>query len=442
MMKAPAHLGFLLLLLLAGTAVLQAHGGTAPAAPVLEVEVRDFIGPATAELVGAAVENARGTPYSAILLTLDTFGGSVDAMFRVIEHIQSSPVPVIGYVSPAGRQALSAGTFILLATDYAAMAPFTSIGSAQPVLGSTPVNDTKTINALTEKLEGLARLHDRNVTQAIRFVTHNDNLSPEEALANHVVEGVAGDIDSLLAEADGRTVQTLAGARVLSTAGAGVERLAPSIRVVLIGVLTDPVVSALLTGIGFLALILGFTSPGWGAEVTGVVLLLLGLIGQVFNVNFVALALMAIGAGLLVFELYTPSFGIAGVGGILVLGVGMALMVTQPVGPVLVVPSYFTYFVTALAGGLALSGALFGFLLYKVVRVTRLRRVHGAYPQGEGRAVDQLGPDRAGFVVVAGEYWQATARAPVAAGERIRVVGREGKVLLVERLTGPGSGPS
>ncbi len=100
------------------------------------------------------------------MVALDTPGGSVDATLRIIESIQASEVPVIGYVYPQGRSAWSAGTIILLGTDYAAMAPFTTIGSAQPVLGKMPINDTKTINAITEKVVTLAELHNRNATQA------------------------------------------------------------------------------------------------------------------------------------------------------------------------------------------------------------------------------------------------------------------------------------
>jgi membrane-bound serine protease (ClpP class) len=104
-------------------------------------------------------------------LALDTPGGSLDATFDIIDAIQQSPVPVIGYVYPQGRSTWSAGTIILLATDYAAMAPVTTMGSAQPVRGTEPVNDTKVVNAVAEKAVSLAELHERNATQAARFVT-------------------------------------------------------------------------------------------------------------------------------------------------------------------------------------------------------------------------------------------------------------------------------
>jgi len=146
------------------------------------VDIKDFISSATSEHVASAVERASSSnaeeEFSAIILALDTPGGALDATLDIIASIQESEVPVIGYVYPQGRSAWSAGTIILIGTDYAAMAPVTTIGSAQPVRGDTPVNDTKVINAVTEKAVSLAELHGRNATQASRFITHNDNLTP------------------------------------------------------------------------------------------------------------------------------------------------------------------------------------------------------------------------------------------------------------------------
>ncbi len=124
---------------------------------ILWVDVKDFISSGTAEDISMAVQStspaagSSSSSFSAVILALDTPGGSLDATFGIIDAIQQSPVPVIGYVYPQGKSAWSAGTIILLATDYAAMASVTTIGSAQPVRGTEPVNDTKVINAVAEK---------------------------------------------------------------------------------------------------------------------------------------------------------------------------------------------------------------------------------------------------------------------------------------------------
>lgn len=399
---------------------------------VLWVEVTEFVSPALAEHVSSAVNEAAG--YSAVVLALDTFGGAGDSMFKIIDSIQSSTVPVIGYVYPAGRQALSAGTYILLATDYAAMAPHTTIGSSQPIVGQAPTNETKFINALVEKIKTYARIHSRNETQAARFVTHNDNLSPEGALKRNVIETIAATPQELLEKAHGSNVKTLHGEKRLDTSGARLIRLDKSLRVQLLRVITDPVVNTILMGVGFLAVILGLTSPGWGAEVAGLVLILLGLIGSGFNVNLSALLLMIIGAALLMYEVYSHALGIAAVGGTIVLGIGMALMITRPPSPLFVSSEYVTLMIRTMGIALLGLGGFFGFMVYKAALAIRLRRTMEAVPRGEGRAVDDLSPDKTGFVVVGGEYWRARSKVPISAGTRIRMVGLDGKILLVEAV--------
>lgn len=401
---------------------------------VLWVELNEPITAASAENVAAAVQEASTGRYNAILISLDTFGGSVDSTFQIIDSIQSSSVPVIGYVYPAGRQALSAGTIILMASDYAAMAPYSTIGSAQPVIGTEPTNESKFVNAIVEKLVSLAELHGRNSTQAARFVTDNDNLTPEKALASRVIEAVASSPEDLIAKAHGVKVTTLAkGAVVLDTLDAQLVRHEPSLRVNLLKILSDPIVSTTFMSIGILALILGLSSPGFGAEVLGAVLLVLGLIGQGFDVNWAALALMGIGAGLLVFELHVHGFGIIGVGGVIVLAVGMALLVAQPLTPMLVPTSRTTEIITMLSLLLIPFAALFGFLMYKAYGATKIKRVfESKYPTGKGRAVDDISPDKEGYVVIAGEYWKAKSSVQIKAGSAVKAVGDESGILSVE----------
>ncbi len=423
------------LVLLSPTIILgSAAQENQPEKLVLWVDIKDFIGSGTVDHMSLAVQEVSDGRYSAIVLGIDTFGGSVDSTFRIISSIQSSAVPVIGFVYPAGKQALSAGTYILMATDLAVMAPFTKIGSAQPVVGGIPVNDTKTINALLKEMEGLAEIHDRNRTQLARFITHNDNLLAEEALRNGAIELVASSMDELLELADGITVMTIDGEVVLDLDGARFVTFQEVPRVTIVRALSDPVISSLLVSIGILILILGITSPGFGAEIGGVVLLILGLIGQGFDVNYGALGLMGIGAALLIFELYTPSFGILGVGGIALLGGGAIFFVTRPPGPILISPDAFNVFIQTIIGVLAIAAVLFGVLIYKFVEIRKKKTPIQKFPTGEGRAVDNISVDGEGYVVVQGEYWKATSREKISAGDRVVVMGNLEKKLIVERL--------
>jgi membrane-bound serine protease (ClpP class) len=401
---------------------------------VLWVELNEPITAASAENVAAAVQEASTGKYDAILISLDTFGGSADSTFKIIDNIQSSNVPVIGYVYPAGKHALSAGTIILMASDYAAMAPYSTIGSSQPVIGTEPTNETKFVNAIVAKLVTLAELHGRNSTQVARFVTDNDNLTPEKALKNHVIEAIAENPQDLLTKAHGAKVRTLAGEVVLDTLNAQLVKYEPSVRVSLLRILSDPIVSTMFLSIGVLALILGLSTPGFGAEVLGAVLLVLGIIGQGFDVNWAALVLMGIGAGLLVFELHVHGFGIIGVGGVLVLAVGMALLVAQPVNPVLVPTSRTTEIIATLSMLLIPFVGLFGFLMYKAYKATKIKRVITKYPTGKGRAVDDISPDKVGYVVIGGEYWKAKSTANIKAGSTVKAVGDINGILSVEPI--------
>jgi membrane-bound serine protease (ClpP class) len=399
---------------------------------VLWVQLNEPITAASAENIAAAVQEAATGKYNAMLISLDTFGGSADSTFKIIDGMQSSSVPVIGYVYPAGKHALSAGTVILMASDYAAMAPYSTIGSSQPVIGTEPTNETKFVNAIVEKLDTLAELHGRNSTQVARFVTENDNLTAEEALQNHVIEDIAEGPDDLLAEAHGAKVKTLAGEVVLDTLDAQLVKYEPSLRVSLLRILSDPIISTTFLSIGILALILGLSSPGFGAEVLGAVLLILGLIGQGFDVNWAALALMGIGAGLLVFELHVHGFGIIGVGGVIVLAAGMALLVAQPVTPMLVPTVRSAEIITTLSLLLIPFIGLFGFLMYKAYRATRIKKVFTRYPTGKGRAVDDISPDKEGYVVIGGEYWKAKGTVHIKAGGIVKAVEDKGGILSVE----------
>src|SRR2546425_10978566 len=435
MNKKGIQVRFVLVLSLVGILFPMISSEAEQEKKVLWVELSEPITPASAEKVSAAVEESSTGKYNAIFITLDTFGGSADSTFKIMDAIQSSTVPVIGYVYPAGKHAFSAGTIILMTSDLAAMAPYSTIGSSQPVIGSQPTNESKFVNAIIGKLTAQAELHGRNSTQVARFVTHNDNLTPEQALKNHVIEVIAASPEDLLAKANGTKVSTLKGEVVLNTINAQIIKYEPSLRANLLGVLSDPIVSTMFLSIGVLAIILGLGHPGFGAEVFGGVLLILGLIGEGFNVNWAALVLMGIGAGLILFELHVHGFGILGIGGVITLAAGMVLLVAQPVTPMLVPTSYTTDIITTLSLMLIPIIALFGFLMFKAFKATKMKRVLSKYPVGKGRTVDDISSDKEGYVVIAGEYWKAKSSTLIKSGSAVKAVGNKDGILSVEQIT-------
>ena len=411
---------------------------------ILWVDVKDFISSGTAEDISTALQStspaaasSSHTPFSAVILALDTPGGSLDATFDIIDSIQQSPVPVIGYVYPQGKSAWSAGTIILLATDYATMAPVTTIGSAQPVQGTEPVNDTKVINAVAEKAVSLAELHERNVTQAARFITHNDNLTPEKAMERNVIEAMAANPQELLAVADGANVTTLNGQKILQTANAEIITHESSLRTQLVNFLSNPLIATTLMTIGFFALIYGIMSPGFGVEIAGAVFIILGLLGQGLDINWGAFALLAFGIGLVAYELYSPGFGAIGIGGIVVIVIGTVFMITQPVRPLLVTEEHIENLAMLSLITIVPFAGLMALITYKVWKVKKRKPQQFVLQSEEGVALDSISTNRIGFVIVGGEYWRAKSSRgedEINKGDKIKVVGKESDLLIVEHL--------
>lgn len=401
---------------------------------VLWVKIDGTITQATADFVDIAINHANKEGYSAILLTLNTPGGFLDSTLNIIDKMQSSNVPVIAYVYPPGANAWSAGTYILMASDYAAMAPYTIIGSAQPISGLTPITDEKIINALVAKMESFAKLHGRNETQSTRFITHNDNLDADKALSFHVIEAIASTPSELLEIANGKKVNTLYGEKLLNTKDANLVELTPGPRTMLLKILSDPTISTLLITLGMLAILLGLSSPGWGAEVLGSVMLILGLIGTGFNVNYGALFLLIIGAGLVLIEVYTHAHGFAGIGGVIIMSIGAILLASAPPAPLLVSSGWFTTFLFTILGVMAVFAIFFGVIIYKVIMIRKKKPMLDKFPSGYGRTVDNIKPGEYGYIIINGEYWLATSKTPINQGKEVKVIGNDGYRLVIEEV--------
>ena len=401
---------------------------------ILTVEIEGTITNISHENLVEAIESAEGNGQIVVLL-IDTPGGVLDATFRIIEIIERSSVPVVGFVYPAGGRAWSAGTFILMATHVAAMAPNTIIGSAQPVAfdpvsgGSTPIEDPKTINALSKYMEERAERHGRDGQVAVRFVTENLNLDDVEAFNFSVVEVRARDIQELLTKIDGMTVEVGGREKTLNTAQATVTNWSPSIRIRFLGFLSDPALAYLIFIVGFFSLILGLSTPGFGAEVVGGLLLVLGLIGLgVLGINIGAIALIFLGFILLLAEIFVPEFGILGIAGFICVFLGGFFLFPREwtVQPEILRSLLVVLIVVPLA-----VGGFFAFVLFKIIQVRRRKPYHlglvGEEAEAEG---DITGGE--GFVRFKGEIWKAVSSVEIKANSRVRIIGKEGPALIVE----------
>lgn len=398
---------------------------------VLAVDLDGAITPASDDVVLAAVQEAESGSYRALMLILNTPGGGLAETTEILAQMEKTRLPVIGYVYPESAYAWSAGTMILLGSDVAAMAPHTIIGSAQPVqlgpMGSEPINDSKTINAVVALIEEQARRHGRNTTAAREFVLSNLNLNADQALEQGVIEYVSATPEDLLEQINGTEAKN----GTLLTSGAEVVYFQPPLNLQLQKMLSDPMIAGILLMIGLYALIFGLSSPGIGGEAFGLVALALGLIGLGFNVNVGAIILLLLGLGLILAELHSHSFGILAVAGLVCVIVGSILFVPTSFPQWYVPGSYQQSLALAIILPSLILGVFLAFAIYKIAKVRFAPPVIGRMAGEEAEALERLDPD--GYVLFQGEYWQAEADEPVEKGEKVVIAAKEGAKLRVRR---------
>ncbi len=413
--------------------------GAAVAADAVLLHIDSAIGPATADYVqhGLAAADARGAPV--VILAMDTPGGLDTSMRKIIQDILASPVAVVTYVSPGGARAASAGTYILYASNLAAMAPTTNLGAATPVQisggeSSTPekpetAEQRKVLNDALAYITGLAERRGRNANWAQAAVRDAASLPAEQALKLGVIDIIATDVPDLLRQLDGRKVSVQEHDVVLHTAGIGVSAYEPGWRVRFLAVLTDPSVAYILLLIGIYGLVFeGYNPGGVLPGVAGAIALLLALYAfQVLPVNFAGLALIVLGVLLFVIETFVPAYGTLSIGGIAAFVLGSLILMDTEV-PGFTLPH-------GLIGGLAATGALLiaGTLLL-AARAHRRPAASGAEEllQAAGHALGDFSADGRGRVRIHSETWNAESRAPLRSGDPVRVVRRDGLKLIVE----------
>lgn len=405
-------------------------GQAQAAGTVLTVDMKGTINPASDDIVLAALERAEAEDARALMLLLDTPGGGLAETTEILRLIDESEIPVIGYVHPEGAVAWSAGTIILMGSDIAAMAPHTIIGSAQPVqfspTGSTvPVNDSKTINAIVAMIEEKARKHGRNTTAAREFVLSNLNLNADEAKNYRVIEHISPTPEELLGQINGTNIKDV----TLISQDAKLEVFEPPLNLQFLKMLSDPTIAGLLMLIGLYSLIFGFSSPGMGAEVFGLIALAMGLIGLGFNVNIGAIFLILLGLGLILAELHSHTFGILAVAGLVCVIAGSILFVPTSFPEWYVPGSYQRSMALALILPSLILGLFMAFAIYKVAQARFAPMVIDVFEGKEAVAIDRLDPK--GYVLFQGEYWLAEAEGTVEKGEKVIILTRGGGQLKV-----------
>ena len=406
-----------------------------PAATVNLIRINGPIGPATASYIARALDHAASQNAECLIIQLDTPGGLLESTKEIVQKFYAAKVPTVVYVAPPGANAGSAGCFITLAADVAAMAPNTSIGAAHPVALGGAGGEEKTDEVMKKKLENfatsyieaIAQKRKRNVEWAKSSVRDSASITAEKALELKVIEMIAGDLPDLLRQLDGRDVS----GRRLQTASAEIKELPRSLAEKIFQRLWRPEVMFLLMLVAMYGLIGELSSPGAVLPgVAGAIALILFLyMSAILPLNLAGVALVFLAIALFVIDVFAPTHGVLTGGGIIAFFLG-ALMMFDRAGPgfhlslTFILPATIVtaaFFILVVTAGLRAQ-----FLSPKVGREAMLGKVAAAVTSVS---------EQSGKVVMEGEYWNAVSTVPIEAGQPVEIVSIQGLTLTVKPKT-------
>ncbi|MGZ8581789.1 MAG: NfeD family protein [Actinomycetota bacterium] len=404
-----------------------------PQGSILRLQLDGVVDPFVADYLVNGVQEAEDADASALLIEIDTPGGLVSSTREITQAILNADVPVICYVTPSGARAASAGSFVLLSCDVAAMAPSTNVGAATPVGIDGAVGSDKAVNDAAASMRAIAEEHDRNADVAESFVTEAVSISAEQALADGVIDLIAPTTEALLDDVDGDTVVLTDGDEVtLETAGAPIVDRSMGGFVGFLHTLLDPTLAFVFFWLGLALIVLELIVPGHIFSGTiGTAMLILAIVSfGVLPVQLIGIVLLIAAAVLMVVELNAPGFGLWGIAGTICLLLGGWFLYDRA-GGVSVSPP-------VLVGTAVFVGAFFAIVLRKVLSIRRMPAAHGAETVvGRTGVAIGAGLTPSGIVRVSSEEWRATSAdgSSIPAGAPVKVTRLDGLVLTVDRDT-------
>jgi membrane-bound serine protease (ClpP class) len=409
-----------------------------PAGPfVLELSLDSEVEPILATYIDEGLADAARQHASLVLITMDTPGGLSDSMKDMIQHILASLVPVAVYVSPTGARGASAGFYILLSADIAAMAPGTHAGAASPVLaigGYVPQIDDVLRKKINQDamafLRSFTEVRGRNPVLAEKAITESTAFTEKEALNGKMIDLIANSTDDLLRQLDGRTITRFDGTKTtLALKNPVRAHFELSSRQKFLARIVQPDVFFVLLILGVLGLYTEFTHPGVIAPgVIGGICLILALYAMQFlPVNLAGLLLILLALAFFILEAKMPSHGVLALGGVVSMFLGAIFLIRSPL------TSGGVSVGVALAATLPFA-VLTVFLMRLVLRSRKWKSVTGKEELigAQGVAVARLPAGSEGMIRVHGELWQAESSQPVEEGKTVRVLRVDGLKLYVE----------
>lgn len=400
--------------------------------PIVRLRVEGIIDAVTARYLERGLAEAERLNARLAVIQLDTPGGLDRSMRRGVQSILGARVPVAVYVAPAGARAASAGAFLAMAAPLVALASGTNLGAAHPVDLQGKSASDKVSNDAAAYLESLARLRDRPTDWARQAVHKSRSTPAEEAVSLGVADLIAPDWDALLRGLEGREVVLSGSARKLALAGAQVRDVPPNLGERLLHALADPNVTYILFLVGIYGLIYELAAPGAILPgVAGAIAIVLALLGfDALPISLAGALFLALGAGLIILELFVVSHGVLAVGGLLSLVLGSLVLFPSPL------PG-FRAAASVMGGMLAATTGFVALIVWVVLRHRRRRTVSGVESLVGAQGSVKARSGDGWLVYVHGEEWLArSAEGELAPGRTVVVLAVDGLHLVVREEKG------
>ncbi len=403
-------------------------------APVFTIEVDAIINPATAKFILDSIDEATQQNAQCLIIKLDTPGGLLESTRLIVKKELASTIPIIVYIAPGGARAASAGVFVTMAANIAAMAPGTHIGAAHPVTMGGEGKESKTmtekiVNDTVAFIKNIAKTRGRNTDWAEKAVVKSVSITEEEAVKLNVVDLIASDIPSLLDKIDGRVIKFDGVTRTLHTRGIQPQPIQMSWRDRLLDIISNPTIAYILLMLGIYGIFFELSSPGaiLPGVVGGIFLILAFYALQMLPVNYAGLALILFAIILFIAEIKVVSHGLLAIGGIISLFLGSMMLFQSPV-------EYMRVSLSVIIPAVIVSAAFFIFAVTRAINARLKKPTTGMEGLiGEvGVASTSIAPE--GKVSIHGEFWNVVSDQNIEKGGKIQVVGVVNLKLKVRKI--------